>query len=376
MYNKNIYGGYVDFINKAMSSQDIQQLASDYSKISGITFSTKLNEQTNEQELPIPHESDLGVDGLARLLNISYVAKPIIGDHPDFLNLRNQPMGTLEKHYIVSMFIDVKGSTNLYKKYSATHIYFITQMIILAGTHTCSLFGGHILRLQGDGISVYFGGKNVTKEKAVESAINAASFFSYFMRFELKQIFETYDIENIYSRIGIDFGDDEDVNWAIFGGNRCTELTTVSLHTSLAAKMQAHADSNGIMIGDNVKNRLNGKGIYCDLIRDNFGNVDTKKRYIYEDANKKFHYTQSKYNWQSYLKNTFHFVKSDEKGGLYIDYEGQSNEKEKKRIDELANQMALINSGNIAINAKGNFVAPNLGLQIKPNNYYFDGEKL
>ena len=375
MYNKSIYGGYVDFINKAMSNQDIHQLASDYSKISGITFSTQLNEQTNEPELPTPHENDLGVEGLAKLLNISYVAKPRIGDHPDFLHLRYQPMGTLEKHYIVSMFIDVKGSTNLYKKYSATRIYYITQMIILAGTHTCSLFGGHILRLQGDGISVYFGGKNVTKEKAVESAINAASFFSYFMRFDLKQIFEAYDIENIYSRIGIDFGDDEDVNWAIFGGNQCTELTTLSLHTSLAAKMQANADSNGIMIGDNVKSRLNGKAIYCDFIKDSFGNVDSKKRYIYEDASKKINYTQSKYNWQSYLKNSFHFVKSDSNGGLYIDYEAQPYADEKKRIDELANKMALINSGNVAINNKGNFVKPNLGLLIKPNNYYFNGEK-
>ena len=375
--HKRIYGDYVDFISKAMSSTDFTQLRDDFQKRASIgqLDEGKLS-KGQEQDLPIPTENHLGVDKLGELLNIYPVKKPQIGDHPDFLYLRYNRIGTRVKHYITSMFIDVKGSTNLYRKYNHEQIYYITQMIILAGTHTCALFGGHIQRLQGDGIFAYFGGKSVDKNVSVESAIKAASFFNYFMQYELKGIFSQYEIENIYARIGIDFGDDKDVEWAVFGSQSCTELTTLGLHTSLAAKMQGYADNNGIMVGDNVKTRLNGKSIYCDFIRNKFGNIDTDRRYIYEDPKNNFHYGQSKYNWVAYLQNTYHFVKTDTNGGLYIDWEAKENAKEQARIDSLTQKTALLNTNNAFIDSKGGVTASNTGVQIKPNNFYYDATKV
>lgn len=133
-------------------------------------------------------EPKTGLETLAKLLGIREIMKPILGDHPDFKHLRLT--GGFDYHYIVSMFIDVKGSTNFHKKYSLEQIAVIIQTIVTAATHTCALFGGHIQRLQYDGVFCYFGGKTVPKDEAVKSAMNAATFFSYFIKYELKEIFE------------------------------------------------------------------------------------------------------------------------------------------------------------------------------------------
>jgi hypothetical protein len=49
--------------------------------------------------------------------------------------------------------------------------------------------GGHIQRLQGDGVFAYFGGKTVDKNRAVELAVTACSMFTYFVKNDLKDVF-------------------------------------------------------------------------------------------------------------------------------------------------------------------------------------------
>src|SRR5690606_32115194 len=69
----------------------------------------------------------------------------------------------------------------------------------------------------------------------------------------LKSLFLEQGIENIYTRIGIDLGYDRDVVWGMAGIGEISEVTTCSLHTSLASKMQSKAVSNGVVIGDHIK---------------------------------------------------------------------------------------------------------------------------
>ncbi len=99
---------------------------------------------------------------------------------------------------------------------------------------------------------VYFGGKNITKQTSVDNALMAASFVSYFVKNDLKNLFDEQGVNRIYTRIGIDFGNTNDTLWHNAGIGECSEVTTTSLHTSLSCKMQAQADSNGIVVGDNI----------------------------------------------------------------------------------------------------------------------------
>lgn len=231
-----------------------------------------------------------------------------IGHHPDFAHLK----GTKNKEYhnIVSVFIDVKGSTNLYKKYNNETVFIITDTIQLLGITLCKIFGGFIHRLQGDGLFVYFGGKGVSKESANIQALTATSLFNSFLENDLKWLFEEHGIERIKTRVGIDFGDDKDVMWAMAGIDESSEITTISLHTSLAPKMQQHASSNGTVIGKNV--------IEFGKIDKEFYSPVLEPRYIHIDAANGLNYGQYHFDWLKFLKQSKYIVVSPHDGAIEI----------------------------------------------------------
>ncbi len=242
---------------------------------------------------------------------VKYNERP--GFHPDFSHLKNS--NSVENHYITSMFIDIKNSTGLFKKYDPLAVANITTAIQKVALHTCWYFDGYVQRFHGDGLLVYFGGKTTTLAKSVSNAINAASFFSYFMKNDLKNVFLEQNVERLYTRIGIDTGFEEDVLWHLAGMKECSEITTCSLHTSLAAKMQNHADSNGIMLGDNVKDN---SFLNDELFSIQYSEKENKEeRYIFQIPEENFNYTQWKFNWDKYLKN-HPSVEMDENGVLYF----------------------------------------------------------
>lgn len=285
-----------------------------------------------------------------------------IGLHPDFKHMKNTDE-TL-RHYITSVFIDIKGSTKLNDSYELETIYTITNTVQSAAIHVCLLMGGHIQRLQGDGIFVYFGGKNVNKSEAVKRAATATSIFTYFIKNDLQKIFEEEGVDNISTRIGIDFGDDEDVLWGNFGVGNCTELTTLSLHTSLAPKMQSYAGKNGIIVGQNVKDRLNIDEKFFDYVKDSDGKII--ERYIYEGPKKSVYYTQYRFDWLNYLKS-LPDIKCDKEGNLYYE-----SVEQQERLNQLRSTASLINSGTAYTNSKGNISSnPN---DVKNNGHRFHYE--
>lgn len=247
-----------------------------------------------------------GVSGV----NAHYDQKP--GAHPNFLHIKTQ--NTTENHYITSLFIDIKGSTALFRRYTPFTVANITSTIQKAALHTCWHFGGYIQRFHGDGLLVYFGNRNITISQSVKHALDAASFFSVFIKNDLKNMFYEHGIENINTRIGIDTGDAEDVLWHLAGMGECSEITTCSLHTSLAAHMQGNAPANGIMVGDNVKRlALLSPDLYS-IQKDSQGKED---RYIYQIPEENFNYTQWVFNWERYLKTNSSYIVGND-GSIYI----------------------------------------------------------
>lgn len=229
-------------------------------------------------------------------LTVKYEEK--LGAHPSFSHLKNSDKS--EYHYIVSMFIDVKNSTGLFKKYDPIVVANICRTIQLAAIHTCWYFDGYIHRLQGDGLMVYFGGKGTTKQEAVDNALMAGSFISYFMKNDLKNLFDEQGVKRIYTRIGIDFGDANATLWHNAGIGECSEVTTTSLHTSLACKMQAQAESNGVVVGDNILSFKPNQNNYFTY--KTYKQNGEEKQYVYEISEDNFRYKQYDFNWERYLK--------------------------------------------------------------------------
>lgn len=272
------------------------------------TIKAKIHEQREFSD-----KLHLNAQPLNSFLNGTNLIDAKIGLHPDFQHLKGTD--NTEQHYIVSVFIDIQGSTKLFNEYDLEDVFRITNTIQSAAIHTCLSVGGHIQRLQGDGVFAYFGGKGIDKRKAVQMAVLACSMFTYFVKNDLRNVFLEDEIEDIKTRIGIDFGDDDMVMWANFGLLEVSELTTLSLHTSLSSKMQSYAEPNGIVVGQYIKDRMDCNSDFFDLVRNSKGEVE--QRYIFENRKTNFRYTQYAFDWFRYLKS-LPFVGTDNDGNLYL----------------------------------------------------------
>ena len=73
-----------------------------------------------------------------------YKESPTIGTHPDFANLI---IGNSIYQYCVSMFIDIKGSTNLALKYTLDEVRQMKDAVLSLCIYATTFFGGHIQRL-------------------------------------------------------------------------------------------------------------------------------------------------------------------------------------------------------------------------------------
>ncbi|MFV8369480.1 nucleotide-binding domain-containing protein [Flavobacterium sp. LB2R40] len=218
--------------------------------------------------------------------------KITIGPHPDFSNLQSSDY---INHHCVSVFVDIKGSTRLIEKYSLLEVRLIKDSLLTLAIEIANQFGGHIHRLQGDGIFIQFVRKDKTPNDAAINALNAISILTQFVSVDLANIMKQYDLKPIKIRAGIDYGDNDNVLWSYYGIAGCEELTTTSLHTDMAAKLQAKAYDNSILIGGNVKKLLDLKSDFYSY----FENQESKEK-VYSISSQ-FTYPFFVLNWREYL---------------------------------------------------------------------------
>jgi len=186
-----------------------------------------------------------------------------IGTHPDFKELESR--GGEEYSYAVNVFVDIKGSTLLATKMSLSQVKQFKNKVLITAIQIFQAFGGHIQRLQGDAVYAVFCWKGIKKSDAIIAALNATSFLNYMIDTNNDRFKDKFGT-SLAIRTGIDFGDDHDVLWSKYGILKCTEVTTTSLHTDLACKMQQHANDNEIIIGKNVKEFLDIPNEFCSMM--------------------------------------------------------------------------------------------------------------
>lgn len=210
-----------------------------------------------------------------------------LGSHPDFAHLK-QTQET-ESHWILTGFVDVKKSTQLFNKFTKYTVALITEGIVKASIFAINLCGGYVHRIQGDGLMVYFGGKRIEKLQATKDALKAFSMISFFVKNDLKDFFEDKGISDIHTRAGLDLGHNNQVLWLYSGIGNAGEVTTCSLYTSLVPKMQAKAKSNGVVVGQNTVNQLSNKKYFQMKLR---------PIWDFEDGRT---YNQFDFDWERYL---------------------------------------------------------------------------
>ena len=295
----NIFSNYKNVIEKALDRNNSSTFLNE-SKGLGYPNSRYELKTFSHDKSALTLSSINDLQKITSEMGVIPISNQQVGHHPDFIHLKGT--NDTEKHYILSTFIDIRKSTNLFKRYDEETIYMITNTVQLAAIAICSLFGGFIHRLQGDGVFIYFGRKGLSEKMATEHALTALSLFTHFIKTDLKQLFDQRGIETIHTTIGADLGFNSDVLWAMAGIGETSEITTYSLHTSLASKMQGYARANQIVIGNNIKDVINLENSLYEVV--------PEKRYIFENQNINFYYTQYIFKWMKYLKGLRHIATS------------------------------------------------------------------
>lgn len=238
--------------------------------------------------------------------------KVTIGNHPDFQFLNEDQ--TI-KHHCISMFVDIKGSTQLQLKYTLEEVRLIKDTLLTLCINIVTYFGGHVHRLQGDAVFAQFVRKDKNPNDSIINALNAASVLCQVVSEDLSSAFENYGLDPIKIRVGIDYGSNEKVMWSHYGIANCNELTTTSIHTDLAAKLQHKASNNSIRIGENLVDAIEMREDYISTPTFIKNGVREDDRYIIQTA--ELNYRQFDFDWKKYLKS-FSFYKQNGYGKLEI----------------------------------------------------------
>ncbi len=360
----NIFDSYTQKLKSTLQRDKLDK--SLYGRYDGFTGSDLMVKAKNNSIGSISRsmEPESSLLTLNQIVQAYDAKNAMVGMHPDFRYLKGTDQ--TENHYITSVFIDIKGSTSMHDTYDLPTLFTITNTIQSAAIHVCLMFGGHIQRLQGDGVFVYFGGRNIEKAESARQAVTATSMFTYFVKNDLQKIFEEDGVENISTRTGIDFGDDHEVLWGTFGVGNCIELTTQSLHTSLASKCQSHADKNGIVVGQNIKDRLMIDEKYYDYVRNSKGEITD--RYVYVGRKKGVYYTQYRLDWFNYLKS-LSYILADKEGNLYV---ASKEQQEEERLNKLRKTAGLIQAGTAYTNSRGNITSESSGVKNQEHRFHYE----
>lgn len=182
-----------------------------------------------------------------------------IGCHPDFEDLRET--NNLRNGYAVTMFFDIAGSTKLGKTYPPEMVFNIKNTIIKYVIEIIQAFDGHVHRIMGDAVMAFFRSDAKSRDgKKIDSAIDAINAGVYILEF-MEQVIrpelgDQGSEERIGVRLGIDYAKDDEIVWGNYGVSGAFEVTATSYNVDVAAKLQQAAETDTIMIGENLKSLL------------------------------------------------------------------------------------------------------------------------
>lgn len=289
-----LYSDYIGRISDILDKKPTLRTFSAEHGIEKTVNSASIRESSESSSLPAVQKQLPSLFGTP----VGYKSEPTIGPHPNFTDMK---FGDKRYQYCASMFIDIKGSTNLSVNYNLEQVRMMKDAILSLCIQTVTVFGGHVQRLQGDGLYVQFTDVNVHQNNMMINALNSATALCQFVSTTLADLFVKHNLKPLRIKVGIDFAENEKCLWSHYGLPGCNELTATSLHVDLAAKLQARCASNEIRIGQYVKQFLDLPEEFWKVPVTNEGKED-----LYIKSSVK--YRQYIFDWQSYLL-MFDFVR-------------------------------------------------------------------
>lgn len=311
----------ISFGNLSVSNENIREsfdayrnehLNEELSFVQGIeSFDSYLSESSSLDLVPI--NDDRVISTLRNLFGKENESiSTSIGCHPDFENLSGNNIDT---GYVVTLFMDIIGSTKLGVNYSPKDVFFIKNNIIQCAIETIRAFGGHTHRIMGDAVMAFFRKKEYEDDSDLisNSSIDAINCATYIIEAIKNIIIPRIDGMNILKnasslgvRIGIDLGLKKYVLWSNYGLPGINEITATSFFVDIASKLQHNASKNTIMLGDMLVSKL---GLSTDDYLEIKEKENEKKPYVIQvvgNDKRRFSYKQYQLKHDKYFKTLPH----------------------------------------------------------------------
>lgn len=180
---------------------------------------------------------------------------PRIGDHPDFVYLKDTDQ--YEMFPITTLFMDIESSTRLTLLYNLREVQRLKNALICTTIDIIQAFDGHVHRIMGDAVMAYFGGKKVSARQGAVDGLNAAATIQLFATKHVLPFLREKGFDHDFGiRLGLDYGDEEKVLWSSYGYPGSSEVTATGFNVDVASKLQHSAGRNQVMIGDSLRGLL------------------------------------------------------------------------------------------------------------------------
>lgn len=212
-------------------------------------------------------DQEHGVQQIIRpLFNKDGICTHGIGTHPDYDYLSGT--NKLAKGSICTLFLDIAKSSRLNIIYDLQIACLIKNRILKIAIEIIRAFDGYPHRMMGDAVMAFFGDKEKSDEQASIDIVNCAVVLRFFIVHYVVPRLEEFtgiDESKLGVRIGVDYGNADEVIWGAFGYDSAFEITAHGVSVDLCSKLQGMAGKNNIMMGQGLLDFIDYPGSYVRL---------------------------------------------------------------------------------------------------------------
>ena len=192
------------------------------------------------------------------------------------------------------IFVDLVDSTKMSQKILPSQLGDVIRSFSQESTVIIEKYNGHILKFVGDAVVAYFIPKNDSK-KIANDVIKCAQTIIDVTKMSANPILEENHLPPLHLHIGIDFGL---CSVLLYGTDKKkSHIDLIGNTINMAAKMQAAADVDEIIIGKKIHEKLEDQRDWKKIIDKNiwkydyevFSNLNNDRKSLFENRDRVDH---------------------------------------------------------------------------------------
>jgi class 3 adenylate cyclase len=169
------------------------------------------------------------------------------------------------------IFVDLVGSTKMSQKIPPSQLQDVIRSFSQEVTIIIENYNGHILKFVGDAIVAYFIPKNNSK-KIANDVIKCAQTIVDVAKISANPILNENHLPPLHLHMGVDFGS---CSILLYGTDKKkSHIDIIGNAINMAAKMQAVAGVDEIVIGKNVYTKLRDQRYWRKITDENVWKYD------------------------------------------------------------------------------------------------------